>query len=197
MKPPKTVDEFIAANGEWKQSLMLLRELLQASGLTETVKWGAPVYVLGKKHIAGIGAFKAYAGIWFFQGVFLKDEAGKLVNAQEGKTKALRQWRFSSLAEIEENRELIAAYIQEAILNQQQGKEMKPEKKPLIIPPELAAVLKEDAELKAAFDELGLTKKRDYAEYIGEAKRAETKEKRLEKILPMIRAGIGLNDKYK
>ena len=49
----------------------------------------------------GIGACKSYSGIWFFNGVFLKDKQKKLINAQEGVTKALRQWRFSSVDEIE------------------------------------------------------------------------------------------------
>ena len=95
----------------------------------------------------GIGACNSYSGIWFFNGVFLKDKQKKLINAQEGVTKALRQWRFSSVDEIEP--ELIKAYIDEAINNQQAGKTIKPAKnKPLILPELLADVLQEKPKLK-------------------------------------------------
>ena len=57
--------------------------------LLETIKWGVPVYTLNDKNVLGMGAFKSYVGIWFFQGAFLDDPQKKLINAQEGKTKAL------------------------------------------------------------------------------------------------------------
>lgn len=107
----------------------------------------------------------------------------------------MRQWRFDSVEEVDES--LILQYLQEAIQNQKDGKEVKPEKKPLVIPDELAEALASDAHLSEVFDELSLTYKREYAEYILDAKRAETKTKRLEKIIPMIREGIGMNDKYR
>lgn len=78
-----------------------------------------------------------------------------------------------------------------------QGKTVKIEKKPLVIPDELKEALSQDAELADAFNNLSLGKKRDYAEHIETAKQEATKQKRLGKILPMIKQGIGLNDKYK
>ncbi len=69
--------------------------------MKETIKWGAPVYTLDYKNIVGLGAFKSYVGLWFFQGALLNDEKKKLINAQEDKTKALRQWRFNSVKKIE------------------------------------------------------------------------------------------------
>ena len=190
-----TVDGYLAAQTSHKELLIKLRELLNKTELAEAVKWGAPVYTIGGKNVVGLGAFKNYAGIWFFNGVFLKDEANKLINAQEGKTKGLRQWRFESLDEFDEK--LILSYVEEAIQNQKDGKEVRPEKKPLILPDELKEALASDAALSEAFDSLTLTNKRDYSGHIAEAKREETKQKRLEKIIPMIKKGIGLNDKYK
>ena len=159
------------------------------------MKWGIPTYCLQNKNIAGIGAFKNYAGLWFFNGSFLKDEAKVLINAQEGKTKGMRQWRFRSIEEIDEK--LVLQYIAEAIQNQKDGKEIKPEKKPLIIPVELKEALASDSQLVEAFDSMTLSCRREYAEHISEAKRPETKQKRLEKIKPMILKNVGLNDKYK
>ena len=198
MKKVSSVEAYIAAGGDWKEALELLRELLTSTRLEEKVKWGMPVYTLENKNVAGFSAFKSWVGIWFFQGVFLNDKAGVLINAQEGTTKGLRQWRFSSEQEIRENRETISAYLEEAIQNQEQGREIKPERnKPLEIPPELEQAFSRDPALKDSFDALSLSKKREYAEHVSSAKRQETRLSRLEKILPMILEGIGMSDKYR
>ncbi len=198
MKKPKNATEFILENEKWQDVLNLLRKVVLSTGLKETIKWNFPVYTYKGKNIVGLGAFKNYAGIWFFQGATLKDEPGHLLNAQEGKTKAMRQWRFTSIVEIDE--ELVKAYVEEAIQNQESGNIIKPSsvnKKPLIIPDELQGVLDKNADLRVCFEQLSLSKKRAFAEYIQDARRPETKAKRLEKIMPMILANIGLHDKYK
>lgn len=196
MKRFETVEEFIENEKRWKKEITALRGIIGETELVETVKWGGPVYTLGGKNVVGLGSFKSYFGIWFFQGVFLKDRAGKLVNAGEGTTKALRQWRFNSADEIDRN--LILEYLGEAIENQRAGMEVKPEaKKAPEIPPELSDKFKEDAALKQAFDNFTAFKQREFAEFIRDAKRDETKQKRLEKIIPMILEGVGLHDKYR
>ena len=146
--------------------------------------------------MAGVGAFKEFVSVWFFQGALLKDEHGVLVNAQEGKTRAMRQWRFQAPDEIDEP--LLRAYVDEAIENQRQGREIKAERTKLVeVPDELANALAEHRDAGEQFNALTPGKQREYAEYIAEAKREETRARRLEKVLPMIRAGIGLNDQYK
>lgn len=196
MKQAKTVDDFIARKKQWHEELSLLRKIILSTGLEETIKWGSPAYILDGKNIVGIGAFKSYAGLWFFQGALLKDEQGKLVNAQEGRTKALRQWRFQSKEEIDAP--LIKSYVEEAIRNQRQGKEIKPARnKPLVIPPELKKVFADQPDLKKKFEALTLSKRREHADYISDAKRETTRLKRLEKIIPLIREQKGLNDQYK
>jgi len=198
MKRASSVDEYISMGGEWQESLILLRELLQSTPLVETLKWGMPVYTLNNKNVAGFSAFKAWTGLWFFQGVFLKDPEGVLINAQEGTTKGLRQWRLSSEEEIREYHSVILDYIEEAIQNQKAGKEIKPERnKALLIPQELEEALKANPPLKESFEALSLSKKREYAEHVGSAKREETRQQRLQKVLPMIMEGIGLSDKYR
>lgn len=196
MKRNKTVDEFIDSNEMWNKELVLLRKILQSTGMEETIKWGFPVYTFEGKNIVGLGSFKSYVGLWFYQGVFLKDKHKKLQNAQEGKTKAMRQWRFSNAKEID--KKLVLEYLAEAIENQKQGKEVKVERnKPINIPSKLEAAFKEDKILKKQFDALSLGKRRDFAEYIDAAKREATKDKRLLKIIPMIKELKGLNDQYK
>ncbi len=120
-----------------------------------------------------------------------------LVNAQENKTKALRQMRFSSLADINETE--VLTYIKEAIENQRLGKEIKPKRntKQANIPEELKSALKINSKLNRGFEGLTHGKQREYCAYIADAKRDATKFSRLEKITPMIIKGVGLNDKYK
>ncbi len=191
------VTAYINNNNNWMQELNLLRSVLLALKLEETIKWGAPVYVHKGKNIIGMAAFKHYCGLWFFQGSFLADKQKVLENAQEGKTKALRQWRFYKIEDVQPN--LVEKYVLEAIKNSEEGKELKPKRntKPLEIPSELKAVLNKNEKLKEAFGKFSLSKQREFAEYIFTAKREATKLKRLEKIIPMIINGVGLNDKYK
>lgn len=196
MKSYKTVDEYILNAETGRDILIVLREILKNTELTETVKWGGPVYTIEGKNVVGIGSFKSYAGLWFYQGALLADKAKVLINAQEDVTKALRQWRFNSADEIDEK--LLLEYVAEAIKNERQGKKIMPDKnKPLVIPEELENALNEDKALKACF--LGFSKscQREFAQYVSDAKRAETRLSRVEKIIPMILEKKGLNDKYR
>ncbi|WP_108805446.1 YdeI family protein [Aquimarina sp. Aq107] len=197
MENNKTVDTFINSKLHWKKSLELLRSIMISTEMEETMKWGTPTYMIGGKNVIGLTAFKSYVGIWFHQGVFLKDDQGKLINAQEGKTKGLRQWRFSSYEEIE--KDLVLQYVLEAIQNQKDGKEITI-KKPstnINIPEELKVILEANKDLKNSFEKLPRFKQKEYAEYITNAKRDTTKASRLEKITPMILRGVGLGDKYR
>lgn len=191
------VDAFIEKHEHFSTALSELKGIILSTGLVETIKWGMPTYTLNGKNIVGLGAFKAHYGIWFFQGGLLEDVHKVLMNAQEGKTQAMRQWRFTSESTLDA--QLIRAYILEAIENERKGLKITPnrKKKPLVIPPELTGLLNENPALTEAFNGLSLTKKREFAEYIIEAKRPETKVKRLEKIVPMMLSNTGLNDKYK
>lgn len=196
MKRYKTVDEYIESAEHWQAELIRLREILKSAPLIETVKWGGPCYTHNDKMVVGLGAFKSYVGLWFFQGALLSDREGVLVNAQEGRTKAMRQWRFSSAKEIKVRP--IKAYIKEAIQLQDEGKEIKADRtQPVVVPPELKSALSQNKQAQSAFNALTKGRQREYTDYIADAKRPETKAKRLEKILPMIESGVGLNDKYR
>ncbi len=196
MKRFKTVEEFMEAQTIHAEGLHKLREILINCDMEECIKWGAPAYTVNGKNVIGIGSFKSYFGLWFHQGVFLKDESKVLMNAQES-TKAMRQWRFDDADAVDEK--LVRAYVQEAIQNQLDGKEIKPERKKakIEIPQELAAVFKSDKKLATAFQALTPGKQREYCEHIAAAKREATRVSRAEKAIPLILAGKGLHDKYK
>lgn len=196
MQSYKTVDQFISNAKQWKDELIQLREILLDTELTEEVKWGAPIYTYKGKNVVGMAGFKSYVGLWFHQGALLKDPKKKLMNAQEGVTKAQRQWRIASEKEIDQK--TIKVFVKEAIQHIEDGNAIKPSpKKKLTVPKELAAILKKNAAASNAFKQLTAFKQCEYAEYIAEAAKPETKVRRIEKILPMILNGIGLNDKYK
>ncbi len=192
-----SVDHYIEKNTQWNKELSFLRGIVLNSELEETIKWGAPVYTYNKKNILGIAAFKNYFGLWFFQGATLNDTHQILINAQEGKTAALRQIRFNSIQDIDP--EIIKAYIEEAIQNQKDGKIIKPIKKnasALKTPSILAQSLK-DNKLEEAFNNCTIAKKNEFINYILEAKQEATKLRRIDKIIPMIKDGVSLNDKYR
>ena len=197
MNTQEKLAAYFEKNHDRTAELKILRELLQQTELEETVKWGAPTYTLNGKNVVGLGCFKKYVGLWFHQGVFIDDSAGKLINAQPDKTKGLRQWRFENLSQIESQKERISEYIAQAIANQKAGKEIKPQRKKTHMPEELQQALTSDLELKKAFEQLTPGKQNEYAEFIGSAKQQATREKRLLKCQPMIIQGLGLNDRYR
>ena len=195
MQKVTSVEEYIEVHSKFTEALHLLRMLLISTELEESLKWGAPVYTINGKNVVGMAAFKNHCTLWFHNGVFLKDEKQLLIAASEN-TKALRQMRFESVTEMDKI--TILTYVKEAIENQKLGKELKPEKKvDVVIPLELQQKFDADKDLASQFQKLIPSKQREYAKYIDTAKRESTKFARLEKIIPMIKQGIGLNDKYK
>lgn len=182
-------------NNSWPEELEFLKSIIVETELVETTKWGGIVYVLNGKNVLGIGGFKNYFTIWFFNGVLLQDKKKTLVNAQEGVTKSLRQWRFSSKEEV--NEAAVLEYIKEAIANEKQGKNNKPQKKEPIVSELLQKEFDADTNLADAFLKFSPYKQYEFLEYVETAKREETKRSRIEKIKPMIKENIGLNDKYR
>ncbi len=198
MEKITTIETYIEKNDQWATELDEIRKIINQTELYETMKWSMPTYTINNKNVLGVGAFKSFINLWFHQGAFLKDKAQKLSNAQEGKTKGMRHWKIYSIDDIIKNKDLIKAYIDEAIENQKLGKEIKPQKKKeLTIPKQLKSLLDSNQTLKESFELLSPSCQREYFEYIMEAKKDETKQRRLEKITPMILNGSGLNDKYK
>ncbi|MFC6096134.1 YdeI family protein [Flavobacterium qiangtangense] len=179
----------------WDEELDFLKSIIVKTELIETQKWGAPVYTLNNKNILAIGGFKNFFTIWFYNGVFLKDDSKVLINANEENTRGLRQWRFTSKKEIDEK--LVLKYILEAIENEKKGLAIKPQKKEMPKSDFLEKQFNSDSDLKNAFESFSPYKQKEFLEYIETAKQEKTKVTRFEKIKPMILTGVGLNDKYR
>ncbi len=181
---------------QWAEELALLSSIIAKAPLERSIKWGMEVFTYQGRNVLSYGGFKNHFAIWFNNGVFLEDKDQLLVTASGGKTKSLRQWRFTSKAEVDEKK--ILAYIQEAITVEKKGLKIRPEKFTPVPPPELLlAAFKTDKELEAAFAQLTPGKQKEYIVYLNEARQDTTRENRLAKIKPMIMAGAGLNDKYR
>lgn len=190
------IETFIREAGQWEPLMRRIRPILLDTGMVEAHKWGMPTYSFNGSIVVGMIGFKNWLALWFYQGVFLKDPKGLLVSGTDGKTKGQRQWRIKSEAEFE--LETLQLFVNEAIQNVIEGKAISiVRKKELVIPLELANALSSNDELFAAFEKMSLSHKREYAEYVSEAKQETTRLRRVEKIMPMILSKSGLNDQYK
>jgi uncharacterized protein YdeI (YjbR/CyaY-like superfamily) len=176
----------------WAEAYNLMEEIIQNTPLKKEKKWGTDVYTLNGQNVVSWMGFKQFFSIWFFKGVLMEDHLKVLIAI--GDTKVQRQWRFRNVSEMDKNN--ILSYIREAMKLSDViiPKEDRPEPQH---PTELIEFLKANKDVKNAFETLSKSKRRDYIEYIAEAKQAATKAARLEKIKPMILGGKGLNDKYK
>ncbi len=197
METKDKLSQYYQKEHHFKKGIAALRDLAKKTEATESYKWNFPVYTIADKNVFGICRFKNHFGIWFFNGAFLSDPKKILENAQEGKTKAMRHWKFTSNDHIDE--EGILAYLTEAIENQKKGIELKISKKdPAIsLPTLLEEALEKYPEAKKKFESFSNYKQREFCGYVENAKQKATKLKRIEKIIPLIQHGIGLNDTYR
>lgn len=183
-------------NSQWNDAEEFMQQLIVKTNLQKSFKWGTDVYTHNGKNVVAWGGFKNFFSLWFYNGVFLKDPCKVLVTASEGKTKALRQWRFTDVKDMDEKK--ILAYINESIKTIEDGLEIKPERTAATKPEGILKIwLDENKEINKKFLALTPGKQKEYMEYINDAKQDKTKHSRLEKIKPLILNNQGLNDKYK
>ena len=163
-----------AYNNKWNDAEEFMQQLIVKTSLEKTIKWGAEVYTFNSKNVIGWGGFKDFFSLWFYNGVFLSDSEKVLVNASDGKTKSLRQWRFTSVNDMNEKK--ILAYINESIQTIKDGKEIKPEAFKELKPEGMFKdFLEKNTDVKIAFEKLTKGKQKEYVIYIDEAKQEKQK----------------------
>ncbi|MGB8213805.1 MAG: YdeI family protein [Anaerolineales bacterium] len=188
------VDFYFNKAEKWQEEFKKLRAIILDCGLTEELKWGVPCYTLEKSNIVLIHGFKEYCAILFIKGALLKDARGILIQ-QTANVQAGRQVRFTHLREIIELETVLKAYIYEAIEVEKAG--LKVEYKPAAefnMPEEFLNKLEQVPGLQDAFDALTPGRQRAYLLYFSAPKTAKTREQRVEKYMPQILHGKGLND---
>ena len=172
----------------------LLRMLILDCGLTEKLKWGVPCYMHEKSNIVLIHGFKDYCAVLFFKGVLLKDPKGILIQ-QTKNVQSARQIRFTNVKEIVKMERTLKAYIKEAVAIEKAGLKVPLKKATeFSIPDEFQKKLDKSAALKKAFYSLTPGRQRGYLLYFAQAKLATTRESRVEKSIPQILKGKGLDD---
>ncbi len=188
------VNWFFEKETPWKKEYELLRIIVLSTGLTEELKWGCPCYTHNETNVVLIHGFKEYCALLFMKGALLKDESKVLIQ-QTANVQAARQWRFTSAKDILKNKASIKAYILEAWEIEKVGLKVAMKKtKEFDMPAEFKAVLKEMPDVKKEFDKLTPGRQRGYLLHFGGAKLATTREARIEKCIPKILKGKGLED---
>jgi uncharacterized protein YdeI (YjbR/CyaY-like superfamily) len=178
----------------WGEEIGRLKELALGSGLTEERKWGWPCYTDEGRNVVLIHGFKDYCALLFFRGALLSDPAGVLIQ-QTAHVQSARQMRFTFLEEVERLAPVATALIADAIAVTRSGRKVALKKtRDFASPPEFEERLARDPDLSAAFDALTPGRQRAYLLHFAGAKRAATREARIEKCAARILAGKGLLD---
>ncbi len=189
------VDEFLNHAKIWKEEMTRLREICIDCGLTEDYKWKHPCYTFRGKNVVLIHGFKEYCALLFHKGVLLKDDNNILIQQTEN-VQGARQIRFTNLDEINDQEAVIKAYIFEAIELEKAGVEVKLKKtSEFKMVDEFKKALAADSDLEKAFMELTPGRQRGYLLYFSQPKQSRTRESSIEKSIPNIFKGRGLNDK--
>jgi uncharacterized protein YdeI (YjbR/CyaY-like superfamily) len=187
------LDAYFDKLKQWKEEFQLLREIVLDCGLVEDFKWMHPCYTYEGKNIVLIHGFKNYCALLFHKGALLKDPRGILVQ-QTKNVQLARQIRFTGLEQIQKLRPVLKSYIEEAIEVEKSGLKWEPPEKAEPIPEELEKKFEEVPGLKAAFEKLTPGRQRAYLLHFSSAKKPETRLNRIEKYIPHILSGKGMND---
>jgi uncharacterized protein YdeI (YjbR/CyaY-like superfamily) len=189
------VDAYLKRQKTWKAELTKLRHIILDCGVTEELKWGHPCYTdEGGKNIALIHSFKEYCAILFHKGALLKDPKHVLIQ-QTPHVQSARQIRFRSVEDIVKLEKTVKAYVREALDVERAGlKIAKKKTSDFPVPEELQTRLDRDRAFKTAFNALTPGRQRGYLFYFSQAKQSKTREERIDKSIPRIRKGLGLDD---
>ena len=187
------VDAFVSRAERWQGEIGKLREILLDCGLDEELKWGKPCFALEGGNVAIIQPFKAHCSLMFFKGVLLEDTHG-LLRSQGDNTQSAMRLEFTSEAGIKKT--VVKSYVRQAIAVEEAGLEVDfAAKRKLELPAELTRLLGKDRRLSRAFHALTPGRQRGYVLHFTGAKQSKTRTARIERCIPEILAGKGLNER--
>jgi uncharacterized protein YdeI (YjbR/CyaY-like superfamily) len=187
------VDAFVSRAKTWRGEMQRIRSILLECGLDEDLKWGKPCFSFQGSNVAILQPFKAHCSLMFFKGALLKDTHGQLRSQGENTQSAMRL-EYTSEAQV--TKAALKSYVKQAIQLERAGLTVDfKAKRELELPEELTRILQEDRKLAKAFHALTPGRQRAYVLHFTGAKRSETRTARIEKCIPRILAGIGMNDR--
>ena len=188
------VNWFFDKSTKWQDAYQELRDIVLSLDLTEELKWGCPCYTYDKNNVVLIHGFKDYCALLFMKGAIMKDRKNILVQQTEN-VQSARQIRFTNLNEIVKQKSVIKSYIKNAIEVEKSGVKIEMKKTTEYkIPDEFQTALNEMTELKTAFYKLTPGRQRGYLLHFSSAKQSKTRNERIEKYIPKILDGKGLDD---
>jgi len=190
----KRVDAYIASSPPFARPILTyLRDVVHAAcpDVQETMKWSRPHFDY-KGMLCGMSSFKEHCAFGFWKGSLIVDNVAADGMGQFG--------RITSVKDLPAKR-VLAGYVKQAMKLNEEGvaapravRSKVP--KPVIVPPELSAALAKKKKALAAFEAMSPSHRREYCEWIDEAKRAETKAARVERTIAQLLEGKSLNAKY-
>jgi uncharacterized protein YdeI (YjbR/CyaY-like superfamily) len=191
------VDKFLGRAQKWQEEMKKLRTIALDCGLTEELKWGKPCYMFQDSNIVVIQGFKEYCALLFLKGFLLQDADGILVKTGEN-TRVGRQIRFTSVREIVKMKDLLKAYIYQAIEVEKAGLkgDVKKKAEKLNYPEELQNRFAKSPALKKAFEALTPGRQKGYIMFFSAPKQSKTRDSRIDKCTQQILDGKGLYDDY-
>lgn len=192
------IDEYIAHAKPFAQPILTrLRAAIHSLniGIEEDWKWSAPCYQY-RGLVCMTWSFSKHAAIHFFKGALLSDEY-KILRESEGGNVSSRFVKFTSAEEMD--LEILKAYIREAALLNEQGikVDIVKKRKPVVVPGYFLQAIGKNAKAKRGFEQMPPSHKREYVEYVMDAKKEETRLRRMAKAIEMMEKKSGLNSRYK
>lgn len=188
------VDFYFDKFEKWQKTLLEMRKIALDCGLIEELKWGCPCYTLNGKNVMLIHVFKEYCAYLFFKGALLSDPDSILIQQTEH-VQAARQIRFTDAKQIVKLKPIIKACIFEAIEVERAALKVPLKKtKEYAVPEEFQQQLDTNPALKKAFEALTPGRQRAYLFHFSQAKQSKTRAARVEKYIPKILEGRGLDD---
>ena len=195
---PETVDAYMAGLSDFARPMIeRIRKIIRkaAPQLDEVIRWGSPSYK-GRDLVCALGAFKNHVVLVIWRGAEIDDPTGLLVHGR-GRS-AMRSAKFTSLDQIDDK--MIRAWVLAAVALD--GNAAKPKAKPPrgpepVVPAPLAEALAKNAKARKAFEAMPPSHRREYCEWIAEAKQEATVQRRVEKAIGKLSTSEGLNDKYR
>ncbi len=200
-KTETRVDAYIEKASPFAKPILLrLRKLIfqACPDAEETIKWSFPNYEVYGSMLCNMAAFKEHCSFGFWKASLLKDEAGILHLADKNAMGHLD--KLGSVKDLPADKILIAYLKEAALLNKNKVKVIRPKsapKKELAIPKSLAAALKKNKKAMAGFEAFTPSPRREYIEWIMEAKTEETMNRRVETTVEWSAEGKSRNWKYK
>lgn len=199
MKDPR-IDAYIAKAADFaKPILEHIRMIVHKAcpEVTETLKWSMPHFDYKGEMMCSMAAFKGHCVMGFWKASLMKDPM--LMDNAASETSMGHLGRITSLKDLPQDKKLVA-FIKEAMELNDKGikvaKKTAAEKKELEIPEELLLALKKNRKARETFEAFSYSHKKEYVEWIAEAKTEPTREKRLIQTIEWLEEGKSRNWKF-